>query len=55
MTADRVYRPAPGSEHARRELMKGAGSQFDERVVSALLSALLSRQSEQVQMERKAA
>lgn len=42
MTADRVYRSAPGPEFARRELMKCAGSQFDELVVSAFLSVLAS-------------
>jgi diguanylate cyclase (GGDEF)-like protein len=40
MTADRSYRPALGEEAARAELEAGAGSQFDARVVSALLGAL---------------
>jgi diguanylate cyclase (GGDEF)-like protein len=40
MTADRSYRPALGEEAARAELQAGAGSQFDARVVSALLDAL---------------
>jgi diguanylate cyclase (GGDEF)-like protein len=40
MTADRAYRPALGEEAARAELEAGAGSQFDARVVSALLSAV---------------
>jgi two-component system cell cycle response regulator len=40
MTADRVYRPALGEEAARAELEAGAGTQFDARVVAALLSSL---------------
>jgi diguanylate cyclase (GGDEF)-like protein len=40
MTADRSYRSALGDEAARAELKAGAGSQFDERVVAALLDAL---------------
>ena len=40
MTSDRVYRAAIGPEAARRELLEGAGSQFSERVVNALLRAL---------------
>ncbi len=40
MTSDRVYRAAIGPEAARRELREGAGSQFSERVVNALLRAL---------------
>ncbi|MGH2979190.1 MAG: bifunctional diguanylate cyclase/phosphohydrolase [Solirubrobacterales bacterium] len=40
MTHDRVYRPALGLSAARRELEQGAGSQFDEEVVDALLRAL---------------
>ncbi|MSO41001.1 MAG: HD domain-containing protein [Solirubrobacterales bacterium] len=40
MTADRVYRPALGPAVAREELLKGAGSQFDRRVVEAMLRAL---------------
>jgi diguanylate cyclase (GGDEF)-like protein/putative nucleotidyltransferase with HDIG domain len=40
MTADRVYRRALGARAARRELLAGAGRQFDSRVVWALLRAL---------------
>ena len=40
MTHDRVYRPALGPSAARRELEQGAGSQFDEEVVKALLRVL---------------
>jgi HD-GYP domain-containing protein (c-di-GMP phosphodiesterase class II) len=43
MTADRVYRPALGEEGARAELEAGAGSQFDARVVTALLAVLERR------------
>src|SRR5918992_2449184 len=40
MTADRVYRPSMGEAAARAELEAGAGTQFDARVVRALLAAL---------------
>jgi diguanylate cyclase (GGDEF)-like protein/putative nucleotidyltransferase with HDIG domain len=40
MTADRAYRPALGAEAARAELEAGCGTQFDPRVVRALLAAL---------------
>jgi diguanylate cyclase (GGDEF)-like protein len=40
MTADRVYRHALGEEAARAELIGGAGTQFDARVVDALLGAI---------------
>jgi HD-GYP domain-containing protein (c-di-GMP phosphodiesterase class II) len=40
MTADRVYRPSLGAETARAELKGGAGSQFDDQVVSAFVRAL---------------
>ena len=40
MTADRVYRPAMGAEAARAELLNGAGSQFDPRIVDVFLAAL---------------
>jgi diguanylate cyclase (GGDEF)-like protein len=40
MTADRIYRPALGEQAASRELRRGAGTQFDERVVAALLRML---------------
>lgn len=40
MTSDRVYRPAIGAHAAREELLRGAGTQFSERVVHALLRAL---------------
>jgi diguanylate cyclase (GGDEF)-like protein/putative nucleotidyltransferase with HDIG domain len=40
MTADRVYRPALGEEAARAELEAGAGTQFDQEVVSAFLRTL---------------
>ena len=40
MTADRSYRSALGDEAARAELQAGAGTQFDARVVAALLDAL---------------
>ena len=37
MTSDRPYRQAPGLEFALAELRRHAGSQFDPRVVEALL------------------
>ncbi|MDP9188708.1 MAG: diguanylate cyclase [Actinomycetota bacterium] len=40
MTADRVYRLAIGPKSAREELRDNAGTQFDSRVVEALLRAL---------------
>jgi diguanylate cyclase (GGDEF)-like protein len=40
MTSDRVYRKAIGAEAARRELLSGAGAQFDADVVAAFLAAL---------------
>lgn len=39
MTTDRVYRPSIGHTAARAELRRGAGAQFDERVVAAFLRA----------------
>jgi HD-GYP domain-containing protein (c-di-GMP phosphodiesterase class II) len=35
MTADRPYRRALAETEARAELVRGAGTQFDERVVEA--------------------
>jgi diguanylate cyclase (GGDEF)-like protein len=43
MTTDRPYRPALSSPAARAELRGGAGSQFDPRVVQALLESLGDR------------
>ena len=40
MTSDRVYRRAIGGEAARRELRRGAGTQFDPVVVEAFLTVL---------------
>jgi len=40
MTADRIYRPALGEAAARAELEAGAGTQFDEAVARAFLTAL---------------
>ena len=37
MTSERPYRGALGAEEAAEELRQGAGKQFDERVVEALL------------------
>ncbi len=38
MTSDRPYRPALSFEAARAELTKGAGCQFDSKIVEAFLS-----------------
>ena len=43
MTSDRPYRPALPAEVARQELARNAGSQFDPRVVEALLEVLAER------------
>ena len=40
MTTDRVYRPAIGDDAARAELERGAGTQFDARVVQAFLDSI---------------
>ena len=40
MTADRPYRRALPSAEARAELLRGAGTQFDECVVDAFLRVL---------------
>lgn len=40
MTSDRSYRSSIGHAAARRELTRCAGSQFDERVVQALIAAI---------------
>jgi HD-GYP domain-containing protein (c-di-GMP phosphodiesterase class II) len=44
MTSARPWRPAMSKEEAIKEIVKGAGSQFDPRVVEAFL-AVLDRQS----------
>jgi HD-GYP domain-containing protein (c-di-GMP phosphodiesterase class II) len=48
MTRDRVYRSALGEEAARAELRGGAGTQFDRRVVEALLTALERERQEEL-------
>jgi diguanylate cyclase (GGDEF)-like protein/putative nucleotidyltransferase with HDIG domain len=45
MTSNRVYRASIGERAARSELRGGAGTQFDERVVDALLRALKRNQT----------
>ncbi|MCS7005953.1 MAG: diguanylate cyclase [Thermoleophilia bacterium] len=46
MTTDRPYRRALGREAALRELVTGAGRQFDPRVVETLLRVLERRRAE---------
>jgi diguanylate cyclase (GGDEF)-like protein/putative nucleotidyltransferase with HDIG domain len=45
MTGDRAYRPALGDDKAREELSRNAGTQFNARVVIALLRALKKEES----------
>jgi len=45
MLSDRPYRPALSPDQAVREVVKGAGTAFDPRVVSALLTVLGRRPS----------
>jgi HD-GYP domain-containing protein (c-di-GMP phosphodiesterase class II) len=40
MTSERSYRPALAADEAAEELRRGAGEQFDGRVVEALLRAI---------------
>jgi putative nucleotidyltransferase with HDIG domain/PAS domain S-box-containing protein len=48
MTADRPYRPSPGEKYAISELERCSGTQFDQEVVKAFLTALdKSKQNEQ--------
>jgi diguanylate cyclase (GGDEF)-like protein/putative nucleotidyltransferase with HDIG domain len=51
MTADRPYRSAVQFEAARAELLRCAGTQFDSRVVSALLSGLAREGEEEAELE----
>jgi putative nucleotidyltransferase with HDIG domain len=48
MTADRVYRPAPGIEYAVSELRANAGTQLDPSVAFALIDVLSQRGIEQI-------
>jgi HD-GYP domain-containing protein (c-di-GMP phosphodiesterase class II) len=43
MTTDRPYRAAMPAPYAVEELRAGAGTQFDARVVTALIWALVER------------
>ena len=45
MTSDRPYRPAMTQQRARQELRDGAGSQFDPRVIKALLAEIEASQT----------
>jgi diguanylate cyclase (GGDEF)-like protein len=55
MTADRVYRERLGAKAARSELLRCAGSQFDERVVAAFMAALERLDHEHAAAEAKVA
>jgi putative nucleotidyltransferase with HDIG domain len=48
MTADRVYRPAPGIEYAVSELRANAGTQLDPSVAFAFIDVLSSKSMEQI-------
>jgi diguanylate cyclase (GGDEF)-like protein/putative nucleotidyltransferase with HDIG domain len=48
MTSDRSYRPSIGAQAAKAELERCAGTQFDKRVVAALI-AVLEREAEGVE------
>lgn len=54
MTSDRSYRDAIGHAAAREELARCAGTQFDDRVVQALITALV-KESEQADSSLAAA
>ena len=55
MTADRVYRERLGAKAARSELLRCAGSQFDERVVAAFMAVLERLDQEHAAAEVKVA
>ncbi len=55
MTADRVYRERLGAKAARSELLRCAGSQFDERVVAAFMAVLERHDQEHAAAEVKVA
>ena len=40
MTTDRPYRKSLGEDEAKRRLVEGSGTQFDPKVVDALLRVL---------------
>ena len=48
MIADRPYRPGMGADAAREELLRVAGTQFDERVVEAMIEVLEQHGLEQL-------
>jgi diguanylate cyclase (GGDEF)-like protein len=52
MISDRPYRPAMSDSQAGTELLAGAGTQFDERVVAALLQLLESPAQTAVNSDR---
>ncbi|MCW2949725.1 MAG: diguanylate cyclase [Thermoleophilia bacterium] len=55
MTADRVYRAAPGHAYALAELRRGSGTQFDPAVVAAMERYLMSHHIGQVPPEESLA
>lgn len=52
MTTDRPYRKALGRDVAFEELNKGAGSQFDPKVVKAFIDVLISEDKEHARSEQ---
>jgi HD-GYP domain-containing protein (c-di-GMP phosphodiesterase class II) len=53
MTSDRPYRAALPESEARRELRRFAGTQFDPRIVDALLEVLDGRRAPTVESRRQ--
>jgi HD-GYP domain-containing protein (c-di-GMP phosphodiesterase class II) len=51
MTTDRVYRKALSVDEALQELRDNSGTQFDPRVVSALVRVVLAGTTESTHMD----
>ena len=55
MMCERPHRPAKSENEAREELIKNSGTQFDPKVVEAMLSVISKRQSSSKNKNHKAA